>query len=399
MAESDRKVIAALAAGRLPDEVPPDCEQAAELRALVAELREVQALALALGRGELAPPATLTRGPVIGSLKALHAALRHLTWQAQRVAEGDLSHRVDFMGEFSQAFNEMVRQLAERTRLEGQLRQAQKLEAVGQLAAGLAHELNTPAQYVGDSLTFLSEALAAMAGALQAYRSALDELAADPRRAALVARLRRVEEQAGLAYLSREAPEACASARQGVDRIAAIVGAMKQFAQPDQGEKAPADLNRALLATLTVAHDRYQAVAEVETELGQLPQVSCHVGELNQAFLALVTNAADAIGEVVGGSGTKGRIRVRTRARPGAVEIEVEDTGCGIPAGIRERVFDPFFTTKDIGRGSGQGLSVARSVVVDGHQGSLTFESEVGRGTTFRITLPMGDGAPASRAG
>jgi len=167
---------------------------------------------------------------------------------------------------------------------------------------------------------------------------------------------------------------------------------MKDFAHPESKEKAAADLNKALLSTLTVARNELKCVADVETDLGDLPLVVCNISDLNQVFLNLLVNAAHAISEVVKGSGEKGKIRVRTVAEDNTVLVTIADTGCGIPEGIRTRVFDPFFTTKEVGRGTGQGLAIARSVVVERHKGTLTFESEVGKGTTFYICLPLEPG-------
>jgi two-component system, NtrC family, sensor kinase len=276
-----------------------------------------------------------------------------------------------------------------REQMEIELRQAQKLQAVGQLAAGIAHELNTPIQFVGDSLKFLSDAFEEMQGCLDAFRLAVEARAAAPEHAALLQEFRQVEEAADLDYIRQNAPAAFGRVIEGVARISAIVGAMKEFAHPDRREKASADLNRALRATLTIARNEYKHLAEVETDFGRIPEVMCHVGDLNQVFLNLIVNAAHAIADVVGTSGSKGRIRVRTTCAEGMVQIEIADTGSGIAPEIRDRVFDPFFTTKPVGKGSGQGLAIARSIVVDKHRGSLTFESEVGRGTTFTIRLPV----------
>jgi signal transduction histidine kinase len=164
---------------------------------------------------------------------------------------------------------------------------------------------------------------------------------------------------------------------------------MKEFAHPDQNEKAPADLNQALQTTLNIARNEYKYVAEITTEFGELPLVRCHVGDLNQVFLNLIVNAAHAIGDRVGQRGSKGTIRIRTLREGDSVRIDIADTGSGIPASIRHRIFDPFFTTKEVGKGTGQGLAIARSIVVTKHHGSLTFDSEVGQGTTFTILLPM----------
>jgi signal transduction histidine kinase len=140
---------------------------------------------------------------------------------------------------------------------------------------------------------------------------------------------------------------------------------------------------------LTIARNEYKHLADIETHLGKIPPAMCHLGDMNQAFLNLLVNAAHSIGDVVGKTSAKGRITVRTATEQGQVRIDISDTGCGIPENIRERVFEPFFTTKDVGRGTGQGLAIARSIVVDKHGGSLTFESTVGVGTTFTIRLPI----------
>jgi len=391
MSESDRTIIATLAAGRIPQQVPADCELTAELQALTVQLEEIRRFALGLASGDLSlSVGREVRGPVIGSLKALQASLRHLTWQAQRIAEGDLSQRVDFMGDFAAAFNRMVEQLAERRRLEDRLRQAQKLEAVGQLAAGLAHEINTPAQFVSDNLRFLIEVIHDLFALLSTYRHGVAELASAPGFAATIEKLTEAEEAADITFIEEEAMNACTSALDGVERIASIVGAMKDFAVPDQRGKAPADLNRALQATLTVALEKYRDVAEVLTDFGELPLVSCHVGDLNQAFLQLILNAAQAIRDAAPSGSGKGLITVRTRAEPGVVRVEISDTGVGIPQDICDRILEPFFTTREVGSGSGLGLAIARSIVVDKHKGELSLESVVGTGTTLTLSIPVG---------
>jgi signal transduction histidine kinase len=274
-------------------------------------------------------------------------------------------------------------------RLEAQLRQAQKLEAVGQLAAGIAHEINTPAQYVQNSISFLSQSFRDLVQVLAQHRKAVAQIASGPEHQALVSELSQAEETADLDYVQENAPPAFDRALDGISRISSIVSAMKEFAQPDRRERSTNDLNRALQNTLTVARNEYSAVAEVTTELGELPPVICHLSDLNQVFLSLIVNAAQAIAEVVGKSGTKGSILVRSALNGDHVRIEIHDTGCGIPEAIRDRIFDPFFTTKEVGRGSGQGLAIAHAVIVDKHGGSLTFESTVGKGTVFAIRLPI----------
>jgi PAS domain S-box-containing protein len=279
--------------------------------------------------------------------------------------------------------------VTEQRTLQSQLDQAQRLESVGRLAAGIAHEINTPIQFVGDNTRFLKDAFARFEDMLAAYR----RYAEGGGDAALLAATKRAEEEADVGYLVEEVPKAIEQALDGVSRVASIVRAMKEFAHPDRGDKVRTDLNQALVSTLTVARNELKYVADVETDLGDLPSVPCYVGELNQAFLNILVNAAHAIGDVVQSTGARGTIRVRTWRDDGQVAIAIADTGGGIPDGIRERIFDPFFTTKDVGRGTGQGLAIARNVIVEKHGGSLSFETEVGRGTTFIIRLPVGNGA------
>jgi PAS domain S-box-containing protein len=285
-----------------------------------------------------------------------------------------------------------IRDISEQRRIEMELGHARKLEAVGQLAAGIAHEINTPAQYVGDGVHFLKSAFEGYQRLLGHYRNALESVAGAGGHEALVGQIRETEEEIDLPYLDANVPGSLESCLDGVSRISTIVRAMKAFAHPDQTEMAPADLNQALQTTLTIARNEYKYVAEVMTDLGNLPPVLCHVGDLNQVFLNLIVNAAHAIGDVVGQTGSKGQIQIKTSSDGTSVRIDVADTGTGIPEAIRQRVFEPFFTTKETGKGSGQGLAIAHSIVVNKHRGSLTFESEVGKGTTFTIRLPIDDG-------
>ncbi len=286
-----------------------------------------------------------------------------------------------------------VRDISEQKQFEIELGHARKLEAVGQLAAGIAHEINTPTQYVGDGVHFLKGAFEGYQRLVARYQRAVEILATDGGQEALLSEIRAIEEEIDLPYLDANVPGSFESCQDGISRITTIVRAMKEFAHPDQKEKAPADLNQALQTTLNIARNEYKYVADVTTESGDLPPVLCHVGALNQVFLNLVVNAAHAIGDVVGQSGSKGKIHIRTLREGDVVRVDIADTGSGIPEAIRHRIFDPFFTTKGVGRGSGQGLAIARSIVVTKHHGSLTFETEVGKGTTFTIRLPIGEGS------
>jgi PAS domain S-box-containing protein len=292
--------------------------------------------------------------------------------------------------EGGELFSALIRDVSERKRLEVELHHAQKLEAVGRLAAGIAHEINTPIQFVGDNTRFLGESFASLMALVERYQGLHRAALAGSVEPALLREIAEAEAAADVPYLADDVPKAVSQTLDGVNRVATIVRAMKEFAHPGAAqEKTAADLNQALLSTLTVARNELKYVADVETELGDLPPVPCHLGDVNQVFLNLLVNAAHAIAEVVGGSGTKGCIRVRTVREADAALVTISDTGCGIPDAIRTKIFDPFFTTKEVGRGTGQGLAIARSVIVDKHGGSLRFESEVGKGTTFLIRLPL----------
>jgi signal transduction histidine kinase len=284
---------------------------------------------------------------------------------------------------------ERIRADQEARKLEAELRQAQKLESIGQLAAGIAHEINTPVQFVSDSVHFVCDAVKDMARLIAEYQLLRDSVvtgAATPESAEAVSV---AAEEADLPYLLDNVPKALARSLEGLDRVATIVRSLKEFAHPEQKEMAPADLNQAIQSTLTIARSEYKYVADVETDFGDLPQVTCHGGEVNQVVLNILVNAAHAIGDKVKGTENRGRIGIRTRIEGDHVVIAISDTGGGIPASVRERVFDPFFTTKEVGKGTGQGLAIARTVVVEKHGGTLTFETETGKGTTFFIRLPL----------
>ncbi len=279
-----------------------------------------------------------------------------------------------------------------REKVERELRLAQKLEAVGQLAAGIAHEINTPIQYVGDSVHFLESAFEDLQTLLPSMHALIERIAVDDR---VLAELRELEETADLDYLNENNPRALQRTEDGVERVSTIVRAMKEFAHPGRGEKTAANLNRAIENTVTVARNEYKYVAKVHIDLKPLPPVWCRVSELCQVFLNLIVNAAHAIEAVVKDTGQLGLIRIRSEHDDKEVKITFEDTGKGIPAEIQDRIFEPFFTTKPIGRGSGQGLALSHSIVVEGHGGRLTFETREGQGTTFIICLPVESGAPS----
>ena len=297
--------------------------------------------------------------------------------------------------ELEQSNEALRRTMDERQRFEIELRLAQKLEAVGRLASGIAHEINTPVQFVSDSVEFVREAVQELLRLRDRHRLLLPQLAARPELQAVAAELAEADTRADLDYFSEQVPKALDRAINGLERVATLVRSMKQFASGESQKMAPADLNEAIASTLVIAPSEYKYVAELETDYGELPPVSCVISEINQVVLNLVINAAHAVADVVAGTGDRGRIKVSTRAENQGVVITISDTGSGVPAAIRDKIFDPFFTTKEVGRGTGQGLAMARSVIVEKHGGSISFETEEGRGTTFFIRLPA-DAAPGS---
>ena len=281
-----------------------------------------------------------------------------------------------------------ARDIRERRQLESQLRHAQKLEGIGQLAAGIAHEINTPTQFVTDNLTFLRDSWKSTYELLERYRGAIRE-AADRLPAGAADTLTQAEQSCDLSFISAEVPRAIDQSLDGARRVARIVRAMKEFSHPDSAEKTATNLNQAIESTVTVARNEWKYVSDLVTEFdAALPPVVCYPGDINQVILNLIVNAAHAIKEKIK-EGEKGRITVRTKMLGECVEISVADTGSGIAEAIRGRVFDPFFTTKEVGKGTGQGLALAYAVVVKKHGGKIWFETKVGEGTTFFITLPI----------
>ncbi len=293
------------------------------------------------------------------------------------------------------AFSGIFRDLSEKRGLEAQLLQAQKLESIGQLAAGVAHEINTPAQYVGDNIEFLSESLGELMGVFKKFDGLLQAAVSSGVLEEVVAEVREALEAADFEFLEEEVPRALGQSSEGIKRVTKIVTAMKEFSHPGAHEKMPVQINRAIESTLTVASNEWKYVAEVETDLEQsLTPVACFAAEFNQVILNLVVNAAHAIDGQDREASEKGKITIRTRRDGDWVQIEISDDGPGIPKEVCSRIFDPFFTTKEVGKGTGQGLAIARSAIVDKHGGTIEVESEPGSGTTFRIRLPIGAESP-----
>lgn len=241
-------------------------------------------------------------------------------------------------------------------RLEIELRGSQKFEALGRLAAGIAHEINTPSQFIRSSIDYLGEVFAIAGEALPAGTRA-------------------------------DIASAIEDAASGVERITTIVRSVREYAHSGGQRHEPVDLNRQVRMAAELARSQYKHDAELELDLGELPLINGTADELGRAVLNLVVNAAQAIHARK--DATRGRITITTRATPNAVELAVADTGAGIAADDRDRIFEPFFTTKPLGEGTGQGLAMVRATVVDRHHGTLRFDSTPGQGTTFYISLPV----------
>ncbi len=274
---------------------------------------------------------------------------------------------------------------------QAKLLQAQKLEAIGQLAAGIAHEVNTPTQYVTDNVSFLQRAFDKLLRLIEAQSNVVaaahaGDITPQALQAADAART-----ATKLDYLTRQVPRAIAQSLEGLGQITSIVKAMKEFSHPSGAEKQPFDIHDLIESTSIVAKNEWKYVAELQLDFDwSLPPVLLHRNEFSQVMLNLIVNAAHAIAaSLPPASADRGKIVVSTRAAGPNVEVRVTDNGTGIPEAARARVFEPFFTTKEVGKGTGQGLAIAYSVVVDKHGGSIGFETEVGRGTTFIVTLPL----------
>jgi PAS domain S-box-containing protein len=306
------------------------------------------------------------------------------------VLGADITKRIEDEQKRKELQEQLVNEMRERERMAIELRLAQKLESVGMLAAGVAHEINTPIQYVGDSVYFLRSTMQDVESLLNAYKDALQAIAAGQKTTATAtAELHAREESIDLPFLLLEAPKAFDRTLDGVDRVARIVRAMKEFSHPDTLEQSASDINHALETTLTVARSEYKYIASVKTQFNPIPEVICTIGELNQVFVNLIVNAAHAI-ESSGKDIASGEITISTAQENTWVLVTIADNGCGISPENLEHIFDPFFTTKEVGKGTGQGLAIAHSIVVDKHRGLIDVHSVVGEGTHFTLKLPIG---------
>jgi PAS domain S-box-containing protein len=315
------------------------------------------------------------------------------TISAIRDEKGQITHYVTV----NEDITERKQAEAQHQEEEAQSQLAQKLQSVGMLAAGVAHEINTPTQYITDNTRFLTDTINQLFKVIACYRA---HFASRPECAENFKEVAAVEKENELEYLLVEIPRSLEQSLEGLGRISRIVSSLKEFSHPNSEAKTGADLNKAIETTVAVSRHEWKYVADVLTELDpKLPQVECILDEFNQAVLNLVINATHAIDDAIKKHGAKrGTITIRTRQEPGWVVTEVEDTGTGIPPEVRDKIFDPFFTTKGIGKGTGQGLAIVQAVIVKGHGGRVDFTTEMGKGTTFRMYLPLSQSHP-SRAG
>lgn len=388
MTDEDRRLLQELAAqiqaladgspakspGGVRQAAPEVASLALAVANLAASLETLRQFSIALASGRIdaeAPP----KQHLLDPLKSLQASLKHLTWQTQQVAAGNLDQHVDFLGDFSTAFNQMVAALKDKRRAEHEALQASKLASIGQLSAGIAHEINTPAQYVSDNLRYIGGSLPQLFKHLKG-KASLSERDVDD--------------------LAKELPDAVSEALQGIERIAAIVQSMKEFSHPGAVEMMNANINNALESTLTVCQNAWKMVATVERRYDpKLPLVHCFASEVNQVFLNLILNAAQAI--EASGKKLPGKIVIETFGEDEWAVVRVSDSGTGVPLDLRERIFDPFFSTKPVGQGTGQGLAISREVIEAKHGGRIEVGGQPGEGAVFTVRLPL-SACPLPRA-
>ena len=298
-------------------------------------------------------------------------------------------------GDYISGYLFLARDVTRRKELELQLVQAQKLESLGQLAAGIAHEINTPIQFISDNTRFLEVAFQRFDTVLNKSKELVNGFKEGGAIMELVMQVEESMTKAKIDYMRKEIPFAIEETIGGIDTVASIVSGMKQFSHPGSEEKKLTNINTAISNTITVARNEWKYVANIDNQLdNSIPSLLCHETELNQVFLNMIVNAAHAI-EAAQKDGDKslGTITIRTSVVEDYVEVAISDTGIGIPEGAQGKIFDPFFTTKEVGKGTGQGLSIAYNVIVNEHGGSISFDTEEGKGTTFYVRLPLNTNA------
>ena len=273
---------------------------------------------------------------------------------------------------------------------ESRILQTSKFEAIGNLAAGIAHEINTPAQIVNDSMDILSESFDDLCRIISLAEEDC-QVNSEEKQLRDISPMSALLDEVDSKYLKTEIPRTLARAKDGIGRISTIVQAMSRFSDVGRNDKIKANICRAIERTLVISRNEWKDIAEIVTEFdpGML-DVTCFPGEINQVLLSIILNATHAVGDVVRGTDDKGLIKIKTTMDSDYTQISIQDTGTGIPANVRDKVFNLFFTTKEVGKGSGQGLAISYDIIVNRHGGTIDFESEEGVGTTFYIRLPIG---------
>lgn len=285
----------------------------------------------------------------------------------------------------------VVRDITQRKQMEIQLGHAQKMESIGQLAAGIFHEMNTPLQFIGNNTSFLRESFGYLIDILNDYSQLEGQLKYETSSMEMVKKINAKIIEKDLDFLIDEIPEAIDQSLEGIGRVNKIVQAMKEFSHPGMDERKPNDLNKAIETTLNISQGEWKYVANIETSLDQeLPLVPCCINDFNQSVLNIIINASQAIKDSLENErNQKGTINIATRQKGKWAEIVIKDSGPGIPEEIRSKIFEPFFTTKEIGEGTGQGLALAYTMMVKKHNGKIFMDTELGKGTTFTIRLPL----------
>ncbi|MDH5718116.1 MAG: ATP-binding protein [Spirochaetia bacterium] len=277
-------------------------------------------------------------------------------------------------------------------KIQYQYSQAQKLEAIGQLAAGIAHEINTPIQYIGDNINFIESSFYDLQKLLIKIQGLLDDLLNKKAKLKTVKEIQSIMREIDFEFIKEEIPKAIRQSTEGITQVANIVRSMKEFSHPGSKDKKYLNINKALENTINVSRNEWKYFADIDLNFDNtIDDLLCFPGELNQVFLNLIINAAQTIQEKVNKSGIKekGKITISTKKENDNIIIKISDTGCGIQEENKDKVFNPFFTTKEEGKGTGQGLAIAHNVITEKHNGNINLETKLNEGTTFIIKLPI----------
>lgn len=393
-----KEILRQLAAGHIPAEIPDNVECADEIRQLAGFMKELEQVMFMLSQGSLSFEFQ-KKGPFAGAIKTLHANLRHLTWQTQQVARGDFTQRVDFMGEFAEAFNTMVDKLKESREVitqknlslekaydelkaaQSQVIQQAKMASVGQLAAGMAHEINNPAGFILSNLNSLKKYCSNILEFLSMVSATIGEMQPAGKENPIAIKIAEQRAALKIDFMAGDMDALVKESMEGALRITQIVQSLISFSNIDSSPYKPADINSCIENALNMLHNELKDRVIIIKEYGDIPQTTCNIGQMNQVFMNLLLNAVNAIE-------AHGEIRIITQLDSQSIIVSFSDTGCGIPANIIDRIFEPFFTTRDVGKGKGLGLSASYDIIKK-HNGDIRVTSQVGKGTTFIITIPV----------